>query len=460
MLNLSLSTIAKWVDGQLIGADNDITGVSTDTRSLQQGDLFVALKGERFDAHEFIQEAFAKGARACLVERSCAVPFSQVVVPDTECALGDMARQFRATQQTTVVGVTGSNGKTTVKNLIASILRLAGRTHVTAGNFNNEIGLPLTLLSMAENTEYAVLEMGAGKPGDIAYLTAIAQPNIGLVNNVAPAHLERLGSLQGVAKTKGAIYSALPIDGIAIINADDAFASYFTQLSDGRRTISFGVSSSADVSALIHTLDENSQFTLRTPVGEISIALPLLGQHNVQNALAASAVAFSLEVPLTTIKAGLEKVEETPGRLIRRPSMHGWMIIDDTYNANPGSMTAAIQTLTYTSSEEHWLVLGDMKELGEEAERLHAHVGTLAKEHSVSRLFTVGTLSQAAAKSFGKGAEHFFDQATLIDVLKSTLHRGVCCLIKGSHSSAMDQVVEGLLQDEQTTGEGEKHHVA
>ena len=227
MLSLKLSDVAMWARGTLRGADVDVRGVFSDTRNPQPGALFVALKGEHFDAHEFVATARAAGAAAALVERPIAVDLPQVVVPDTMLALGDLASAVRAQRRARVVGITGSNGKTTVKTLLASILALHGKTHVNAGNLNNEIGLPLSLLAMPQEAEYAVLEMGAGKPGDIAYLAAIARPEIGLVNNIAPAHLERMGTLEGIAETKGALYAALPPHGVAVINADDAFASLF-----------------------------------------------------------------------------------------------------------------------------------------------------------------------------------------------------------------------------------------
>jgi len=462
MINIPLSTIAKWTNGLLNGIDEIVKGVSVDTRTLKPDELFVALRGEHFDGHVFVERACELGAKACLLERPCATFIPHIIVSNTERALGDMARKFRATQQTTVIGITGSNGKTTVKNMLASILSMVASTHVNAGNFNNEIGLPLTLLSMPEGSRYAVLEMGAGKPGDIGYLTSIAQPSIGLVNNVAPAHLLGMGNLEGVAETKGAIYSTLPPHGVAIINADDAFAAYFTEISKGFRTITFGFNPSAEVTATIQKLGENSQFTLRSPAGEISISLPLMGRHNVQNALASSAAALALDIPLTAIKAGLEKVLATQGRLISHRTPNGWTIIDDAYNANPGSLTAAIHTLAsiQTDMNQTWLVLGDMKELGNDAERFHYEVGCLAKQQGIGRLFTVGDLSYLASKAFGENAQHFAEQADLIKTLKSNLHKGVHCLIKGSRSSAMDKVVIELLKDDKISTKGAGYYAA
>ncbi|GAP67165.1 UDP-N-acetylmuramoyl-tripeptide--D-alanyl-D-alanine ligase [Mizugakiibacter sediminis] len=453
MLNLRLTEIALWTRGSLHGADVPVRGVCTDTRKLGGGELFVALKGERLDGHDFVASAAAHGAAAALVSRRVEAPIPQVLVTDTLLALGDLASAVRAQRRARVVGITGSNGKTTVKTLTASILARHGRTHVNAGNFNNEIGLPLTLLEMPENAEYAVLEMGAGKPGDIAYLAAIARPEIGLVNNIAPAHLERMGSLEGVAETKGALYQALPADGVAVINADDAFAGFFAGLAGTRRVLRFGLDHSTDVGAEIRALGAASDFVLNTPQGAIEVMLPLAGRHNVMNALAASAIACALDVPLATIREGLEQAPTVAGRLLRHTTRAGWTLIDDSYNANPGSTAAAIATLALEAGLP-WLVLGDMAELGPEAERLHAEIGTLARRSGIARLYTVGRLSRTAAAAFGAGAEHFADQSALIAALRAALKPGVVCLVKGSRSSAMDRVVAALLGHD---GGGERH---
>ncbi|MCE5231914.1 MAG: UDP-N-acetylmuramoyl-tripeptide--D-alanyl-D-alanine ligase [Mizugakiibacter sp.] len=453
MLNLRLSEIALWTRGSLHGADAPVRGVCTDTRKLGGGELFVALQGERQDGHDFVAAAAAHGAAAALVARKVDAPIPQVLVADTLLALGDLASAVRAQRRARVIGITGSNGKTTVKTLTASILARHGRTHVNAGNFNNEIGLPLTLLEMPEDAEYAVLEMGAGKPGDIAYLAAIARPEIGLVNNIAPAHLERMGSLEGVAGTKGALYQALPGDGIAVINADDAFAGFFAGLAGTRHVLRFGLDHAADVGAEIRALGATSDFVLNTPQGATEVMLPLAGRHNVMNALAAASIACALGVPLATIREGLEQAPTVAGRLLRHVTRAGWTLIDDSYNANPGSTAAAIATLALEAGRP-WLVLGDMAELGPEAERLHAEIGTLARRSGIVRLYAVGRLSRAAAEAFGAGAEHFADQTALIAALRVALKPGVVCLVKGSRSSAMDRVVAALLGHD---GGGERH---
>ena len=442
---MSLSAIAVWTHGRLLGADAEVTGVAIDTRKLQPGDLFVAIKGERVDGHDYLAEAAARGAIAALVTRKLDSDLPQLLVNDAELALGDLASAVRAQRDVRVVGITGSNGKTTVKTLAASILSRHGRTHVSAGNFNNELGLPLTLLAMPPDTEYAVLEMGAGKPGDIAYLAAIARPDIGLVTLIAPAHLARMGSIEGVAETKGALYQALPADGIAIINADDAFASFFGGLAGARKVLRYGLDHPADIGAdIVEQRVDGSRFMLSTPRGDAEVRLPLPGRHNIANALAAAAIALALELPLDTIVAGLEQVAGVAGRLRREVMAGGWTLIDDSYNANPGSMAAAIDTLLLADGER-WLVLGDMAELGTEARALHAGIGARARERGVERLFAVGPLGAATVEAFGAQGRHFGDKTALIATLHAQLHAGVTCLVKGSRSAGMEQVVAALV---------------
>jgi len=441
---MPLSTIAVWTHGQLFGADAEITGVAIDTRKLKPGDLFVAIRGERVDGHDYLAEAAERGAVAALVTHKVDSVLPQVVVDDSALALGDLASAVRAQRNVRVVGITGSNGKTTVKTLIASILSRHGRTHVSSGNYNNELGLPLSLLAMPEDTEYAVFEMGAGKPGDIAYLAAIARPDIGLVTLIAPAHLARMGSVEGVAETKGALYQALPVDGSAIINADDSFASFFGGLAGSRKQLRFGLDHPANVGAdIVEQRVDGSRFVLSTPLGDAEVALPLPGRHNIANALAAAAIAIALEVPLDIIVAGLEQASGVPGRLRREVMEGGWTLIDDSYNANPSSMAAAIDTLMLATGER-WLVLGDMAELGPDALALHAGIGTHARERGVERLFAVGPLGAATVEAFGARGEHFNDKAALIAALQTQLHGGVTCLVKGSRSAGMEQVVAAL----------------
>jgi UDP-N-acetylmuramoyl-tripeptide--D-alanyl-D-alanine ligase len=449
---MRLGEIAVWTHGRLLGADLQVGGVAIDTRRLQPGELFVAIRGERVDGHDYVREAALRGAAAALVTRRVDVDIPQVLVNDTQLALGDLASAVRAQRDVRVVGITGSNGKTTVKTLTASILARHGRTHVNAGNYNNELGLPLTLLAMPADSEYAVLEMGAGKPGDIAYLAAIARPDIGLVNTIAPAHLERMGSLEGVAETKGALYQALPVDGVAIINADDAFAGFFEGLAGSRATLRFGLAGPVDVGAtILEQRVDGSRFLLRTSQGEAEVALPLAGRHNIANALAAAAIALALEVPLATIVAGLLHVPGVAGRLRSETMPGGWTLIDDSYNANPGSVGAAIDTLALASGER-WLVLGDMAELGPDARALHEGIGARAKAAGIERLFAVGPLSTAAVRAFGASGEHHADKAALAASLERQLHAGITCLVKGSRSAGMEQVVSALKEQTHASG--------
>jgi UDP-N-acetylmuramoyl-tripeptide--D-alanyl-D-alanine ligase len=456
---LLLSQIARWCEARPIGVEEDlsIAAVRTDTRTLDGSlpTLYVALRGERFDGHDFAAQAQAKGAAALLVDHRVDVPLPQLLCGDTQAALGELAAGVQEGRAATVIALTGSNGKTTVKSLLLGILRNAGHAYANPGNRNNEIGLPLAVIDAPEDAEYAIYEMGAGKPGDIAYLTSIVRPRIALVNNIAPAHLERMGSMLGVAETKGTIYDALPADGVAVINADDAFAPYFEHRAAGRRVLRFGIDASAEVAAReLRGHATGSEFVLHTPDGGVAINLPLPGRHNVMNALAAATLALAAGVSLRAIRDGLERAGPVPGRLVSHALGNGAVLIDDSYNANPGSVNAAIATLASTD-EDCWLVLGDMAELGEDAESLHAQVGDAARNQGISRLYTVGHFSRAASRAFGTNARHFESRQDLIDALTHELRAGVHVLVKGSRSSAMDTVVTALLSaDQQPEGGG------
>ncbi|TDK30211.1 UDP-N-acetylmuramoyl-tripeptide--D-alanyl-D-alanine ligase [Luteimonas terrae] len=453
---MTLARIAQLVNGRLHGSDGacDIDALVTDTRKLDAIDgralLFVALKGDHFDGHDHVAKAAASGARAALVARVVEVDIPQIVVADPQVALGALAGAVQRTRVATVVGITGSNGKTSVKQLVASVLSRHAETCFNPGNLNNEIGLPLSVLDAPEDAAFAVYEMGAGKPGDIAYLTAIAQPRIALVNNIAPAHMERMGSLLGIADTKAAIYDALPADGTAVINADDAFAPYFAERAHGRRLVRFGIDASADVSARDVRLDDaGARFRLLTPAGEADVTLPLPGRHNVRNALAATAIALAAGVPLATIVAALGAAEAVAGRLVRHALADGAVLIDDSYNANPGSLNAAIDTLA-AAKGERWLVLGDMRELGGDGAAMHAQAGVRARAAGIARLYTLGSLSAAAAEAFGEGARRFDTHEALIEALRADLHADARVLVKGSRGSAMDRVVTALRNNEGT----------
>jgi UDP-N-acetylmuramoyl-tripeptide--D-alanyl-D-alanine ligase len=455
MKPLPLSRIAQWTGGRLHGADVLIDAVATDTRTLDASDgraaLYVALKGERFDGHDHVANAAEAGARALLVARELDSVLPQVVVADTERALAAFAAALQRTRSTRVVAITGSNGKTSVKSLLLAILQRVGAAYANPGNRNNEIGLPLAVLDAPEDAQFAIYEMGAGKPGDIAYLTAIARPDVALVNNVAPAHLERMGSLLGVADTKAAIYDALPSGGVAVINADDAFAPYFAERAHGHRLIRFGLEASADITARNIALDaDGARFTMVTPQGDCDIELALPGRHNVLNALAAAALALGVDASLDAIREGLAAARAVAGRLVTHRLPNGVVLIDDSYNANPGSLNAAVDTLAAAGGES-WLVLGDMRELGADELALHAEAGRRAKAAGIARLYAFGPLSAAAVQAFGAGAEHFESHAALADALRAALKPDVRVLVKGSRGSAMDRIVSALLPN------GESH---
>ncbi len=455
-----LSQVARWVEGRHLGADVEVTSVGTDTRTLAPGGLFVALRGERHDGHDHVQQALERGAAALLVQREVDCPLPQVLCADTEDALGELAAGVQQGRPAVVVAITGSNGKTSVKTLVLAILSRAGKAFANPGNFNNQIGLPLAVLQAPEDARFAIYEMGAGQPGDIAYLASIAPPQVSIVNNVMPAHLERMGSLLGIAETKGAIYEALPDDGIAVVNADDAFAPFFMQRIGARRVLRFGLENDADVRATALAGDaEGSRFRLHTPAGDVDVALPLAGRHNVMNALAAAALALGAGASLDDIAAGLAAAAPVPGRQIPHRLAGGAVLVDDSYNANPGSVAAAIAALAGAGGEA-WLVLGDMKELGEGAELLHADIGAQARRAGVTRLWTVGELSAHASRAFGDGARHFADQDALVAALGPALRAagtGLRCVVKGSRSSAMDKVMAALLAADR---QGDADHAA
>lgn len=446
---MRLADIARWSGGRLLGDDIAITGVSTDTRSLRPGELFVALRGPNHDGARFAADAVARGAVAVLAESALDVDVPRIIVADALQALAAAAAGYRAGHPATVVGITGSNGKTTVRMLLAGILAGHGRTHATEGNFNNEIGLPLSVLAMPADAQYAVLEMGAGQPGDIEALARIARPQVGVVTNVSAAHLARMGSLEGVALTKGALYDLLPTDGCAVINADDAFASRFRDHAGARRVLTFGLRADADVRGV----GSDAGLRLLTPQGEVTVELALRGRHNHMNALAATAAALALDVPLQSIADGLARARPLAGRLSTHHHDSGATVIDDSYNANPGSFAAAIAVLAGESGRRV-LVMGDMGELGSDEVALHAAVGERAAAAGIDRLLACGALSRHAVASFGAGGSHHASQAALLDALQGELHPGVTILVKGSRAAAMEKIVQSLLDGPAAAGGG------
>lgn len=431
------------------------SGVSIDTRTLSAGNIFVAIQGENFDGHDFIDVAIKNGAAMIIASQSskktdkmgCPI----LIVQDTIQALGELARFHRMNFDLPIIAITGSNGKTTVKTMVGSIFSQNGVPLVTQGNFNNEIGLPLTLLQLKKEHEVAILEMGSRHIGDIQYLCKLAKPTISLVNNVMPAHLECFGSLEGVAKAKGEIYEALSPQGFAILNTDTLCLEYFkTIISQSQKNvISFGLDArnNPDITAKnIEFSNQSIRFILVTPLGEIAIVCPTVGQHNVLNALAASSIALAAGLGLEDIAKGLAQFSSVNGRLQQSKTPVGVALIDDTYNANPGSFEAAIEVLARASGSKI-LVMGDMGELGENASLLHEHIGQYARDKGIDRLFAVGQLCEYAVKGFGVGAQLYENKSMLIKALENFLDQNMTCLIKGSRSAKMEMVVQALLNN-------------
>jgi UDP-N-acetylmuramoyl-tripeptide--D-alanyl-D-alanine ligase len=449
---LRLSQVAERLDGVLVGDDIVFSRVSTDTRTLSPEALFVALKGPHFDAHDFIPQAISAGASGLLVSEERLEPVPQIRVDNTRLGLGRLAALWRDSFPVPLVGITGSNGKTTVKELIAAILRQRGAVLATRGNLNNDIGLPLTLLRLQDEA-YAVVEMGANHHGEIGYLAHIARPDVAVITNAGAAHLEGFGDLQGVARAKGEILGGLALDGLAVLNADDDFFAYWCEQLGERRLLSFGSSPQAHVrgdlqQAQTRWSENGYHSVMRVSYGEseFEIALALVGHHNLLNALAAIAVALGMGCGIEQIQRGLATVEPVDGRLRFQQSATGLRLIDDTYNANPDSVAAAVAVLQQAPGDR-WLVLGDLAELGEEAEALHAEIGRQARVAGLPHLFTLGRLSRMAAEAFGDGAEAYMRIEDLVTALRERAVAGDTLLIKGSRSAGMERVVKGLLSE-------------
>ncbi|WP_293268928.1 UDP-N-acetylmuramoyl-tripeptide--D-alanyl-D-alanine ligase [Neptunomonas sp.] len=450
-----LSGLLSAISGQLVGQDVTFSRVNTDTRSIQPGDLFVALKGERFDAHEFAGQAIAAGAVALVVDTKLALDVPQIVVCDTRVALGKIAEYNRAFFQGVLFAITGSSGKTTVKEMLAEILAGAGQVLATKGNLNNDIGVPLTLLRIAPNDEYAVIEMGASGPDEIAYSAKLSHPSIALVNNAMGAHLEGFGSLQGVVNAKGEIYDGLGPEGIAVVNMDDPHAHQWIKRIDNKPLLTFGMDSNADIYANNVQILDDGCYSFVVKHDEISekVQLKVMGRHNVMNALAAVALTLAAGLPLSLAVAGLGRFRAVKGRMCSVSGLNGARIIDDSYNANPGSVKAAIQALAELKGERV-LVLGDMGELGLDAKEMHRDIGRFAAEHNIDELIAVGPLSKMAVEGFQSSigllprqlAKHFIDQKSLMDEVVPRLHKSMVVLVKGSRSAGMDKVVTRLTE--------------
>jgi len=456
---MRLSEAARAVGGELRGEDREFDAVRSDTRELPPRALFVALKGERFDGHDFLDRAAAAGAAAALVQDSgiggsaAGKLLPLIVVEDTRLALGALAAYWRDKFDIPLVAITGSNGKTTVKEMLAAILREVhdgsritdhgSRVLATTGNLNNDIGLPLTLLELRPEHRYAVVEMGMNHAGEIRYLGKLARPDVALVTNAGMAHREFFDSEEAIARAKGEIFEALPPRGTAVINADDRHAPLWRGLASGRRIVEFGLEREAAVTARYALRFLDSEIVVKTPAGEATAVVQAPGEHNVRNVLAASAAAHALAVPVAGIATGLSRFAGVKGRLQRKTALRGATLIDDTYNANPDSARAAISVLALAAGTK-LLVLGDMGELGPDAAELHAGIGEAARAAGVDRLYALGELSRRAARSFGEGARHFAQVEELAAAVEADLSPQATVLVKGSRFMKMERVVDAL----------------
>jgi UDP-N-acetylmuramoyl-tripeptide--D-alanyl-D-alanine ligase len=443
----TLGEFALACGGRLEGADRPYSAVSTDTRTLASGELFVALRGPRFNGHAFLASAAAAGAAGAVVDTEQDVPLAQIVVADTVAALGRAAARWRAQFDIPLIGVAGSNGKTTVKEMLASILARAGPCLATLGNLNNHIGVPLTLFGLETIHRCAVIEMGANRPGEVAALARLARPTIGLITNAGAEHLEGFGSLEGAARAEGEMVEGLDPSGVAILNADDPFAPVWRGLTRAR-VVTFGLGAPADFTARdpateIRAGEFLTRFSLECPAGRATVALHLAGRHNVANALAASAAAVAAGADLEQVRDGLGAMRAVEGRLQLKRAARGAWLIDDSYNANPSSVRAGIEVLAALEGPK-WLVLGEMAELGAYAGASHEQIGAFAREHGVERLFGIGSLARLAVERFGPGAEWFADAEALKGTLERVLTADARVLIKGSHVNRLDRVVAAL----------------
>jgi UDP-N-acetylmuramoyl-tripeptide--D-alanyl-D-alanine ligase len=457
VISFTLSETADILKGQLLGADATFSSVSTDSRNLQPGQLFVALSGPNFDGHDYIPQARQAGAAAAMVQRELETDLPCVQVADTLKGLGQLASAWRFRSPARVAAVTGSNGKTTVKEMLAAILECRGTVLATRGNLNNDIGMPLTLLRL-QDEEYAVVEMGANHPGEISYLTGIARPDIALITNAGRAHLEGFGSVEGVARAKGEIAEGLDANGTFVINADDAYFELWQELAGPGKVRSFGLDSAADVSVAGGQPRSEWRsdgfyncFHVRTPEGEFDVELGLAGRHNCRNALAAIAVAGLMGASTEDMRRGLSRVRPVAGRLNPMLGRGGVYLIDDSYNANPDSVSAAIEVLAGCAdiaTGRRFLVLGELAELGGGEEQIYRQLGDLAASSGIERLYAVGAAADAA-EAFGTGGRGFRDQEQLVTTLNEELGSGDMVLVKGSRKAGMEAVIHAFSDGEE-----------
>ncbi len=447
-MKMRVSDIARACAAEWRGDDVEIQGVSIDSRTLTPGDCYIAIVGERFDGHEFVDAAVAAGAKAVMVSHPVAVDAPQLIVADCRQALAELAAWRRRQLSLDVVGITGSNGKTTVKEMTASILQQAGDALYTQGNLNNELGVPLTLLRLEEQHRYAIIEMGANHAGEIAFTSNLVRPDVSIITNVGPAHLEGFGSIEGIARAKGELIESLDASGVAVLNRDDAFFDYWRDRAGERPVISFGLVEQADVRArsIQQKIEQGrfvTEFVLQTSDFETTVTLALAGVHNVKNALAAAAAAMALGLGAPEIQAGLAAMRAVAGRLTPKTDFAGGLLIDDSYNANPASVKAALEVLLETKGEP-WVVLGALGEMGAESPVIHRQLGQLIKRMGIKKLLATGADAEYAVEAFGDGAAFFQSQQRLIESLKQQLNGQESILIKGSRAQRMEKVVAAL----------------
>ena len=444
----TLSILQSAVKNSTLTVDASFDGVSTDSRNVAAGNLFVALRGERFDAHEFLPQVAARNVAALVVEKIPAgLKVPALVVPDTRVALGEIAHYWRRQYKLPLIGVTGSNGKTTVKEMIAAILEAAygaGQYLATRGNFNNDIGVPLTLLRLTADCKAAVIELGMNHPGEIALLSAIAEPTVGLVNNAQREHQEFMASVAAVAEENGAVLANLPADGVAVFPADDPFTPLWRSYAASRKILSFGFSDDADVRCTYVANVFGSDLAITAGTQKFNIALSAAGVHNVRNALAAIACTLAIGVALDAIVRGLQAFAPVSGRLQRKTAANGALVIDDTYNANPDSVRAAIDVLAQFSAPRI-LVLGDMGEVGNEGRQYHEEIGAYARTNGIEHVLTLGDLARHTASACGAQAAHYDSVQALNDALAAILDADATVLVKGSRFMKMERVVQHLL---------------
>ncbi|GIZ50922.1 UDP-N-acetylmuramoyl-tripeptide--D-alanyl-D-alanine ligase [Noviherbaspirillum aridicola] len=455
----SLAAIQPFVkQSRVEGAGGEVAfdGVSTDSRQAGPGNLFVALRGERFDAHDFLTDVAARGVAAVVVERVPAgLTVPALVVPDTRIALGEIAAFWRAQFRLPVIGVTGSNGKTTVKEMIAAILAAAfgaDKVMATRGNLNNDIGVPLTVFRLHDGYEAAVIELGMNHPGEIAAITAIAQPVVGLVNNAQREHQEFMATVEAVAEENGSVIRGLGADGVAVFPADDVYAPLWRGYAGQRKTMTFGLTPDADVSATFRVNDFGSDLSITAGGKHFQVTLSAAGEHNVRNALAATACTLAIGVPVDAVVRGLEAFAPVNGRLQRKTARSGALVIDDTYNANPDSVRAAIDVLA-NAGAPRVLVLGDMGEVGDQGPQFHDEVGRYARDRGIEHLLTLGELAAHASGAFGAGAQHFGDIDSINRAAEAMIAAGTTALVKGSRFMKMERVVACLVNP-QDKGQG------